>query len=127
MPDLAPLSEQTRAADCHLLPPGPPRLLRLPRGAVLIALREPLELVCACSSLAWLDAWAPRLRIVLEEGQHYEMPERDYVYLSAPSGRTATFIVQPPRRPAAAFLAWLRRRAPGLKPTRRTAMGLQPK
>lgn len=123
----APLCKPARAADCQLLPPGPPRLLRLPRGAALVALREPLELVCACSSLAWLDARAPRPRIVLEEGQHHVMLERGYVYLSAPSGRSAAFIVQPPPRPAAALRAWLTRRTSSLRPARRTNMGLQPK
>jgi hypothetical protein len=90
--------------------------LKLPRGAILVAVREPLELACACHSLAWLGAWAPRLRVVLEEGQHHVMEERDYVYLSAPSGRTAAFIVQPPPRPMAALRAWLGRRAAACGP-----------
>jgi hypothetical protein len=127
MPASALLYNPARAAGWQLLPPGPPRLLRLPRGAALIALREPLELACACSSLAWLDAQAPRLRIVLEEGQHHVMPERGYVYLSAPSGRSAAFVVQPPTGPAAALRAWLGRRTGSPRSTHRADMGLQPK
>jgi len=119
--------EPARAADYQLLPPGQPRLLRLPRGAILVAVREPLELVSACGSLAWLGVWAPRPRILLEEGQHHVMPERDYVYLSAPSGRSAAFIVQPPPRPMAALRAWLGRRAAAFRPMRHADMGLQSK